>query len=69
MAIDLSLRRHLYEQAAAVRGRRRRTLRKQLKVLALASPPPTDGGAAGVREPRRPHPPTSPMNVTVTPGL
>jgi hypothetical protein len=57
--MDLSLRRHLYEQAARTRGRQRRALRRQIALL-TAAPGRPDGGAAGVREPRRPRPSTGP---------
>ena len=60
MSSRLQLRRHLYEELTRSR-RGRRALRRQIRVLeAAALPGDPDGGAAGVREPRRPLPPRGP---------
>ncbi|MCW2615239.1 MAG: hypothetical protein JWN08_2233 [Frankiales bacterium] len=54
------LRRHLYEQLART-CLGRRALRRQIAlVTATGSPGGPDDGSAGVREPRRPHPASSP---------
>lgn len=66
MTGTLRLRRHLYEQLRCGRlGRRqRRALRRQIALLPTGSgplpPSAPDGGAAGVREPRRPGPRVGP---------
>ena len=55
-----ALRRHLYEQYGRLRARdlrARRGLRRQIAFLSGPYVPPDDG-AAGVREPRRPLPPS-----------
>ena len=55
-----ALRRHLHEQYGRLRVRdvhARRRLRRQIAVLSGPSLPPDDG-SAGVREPRRPLPPS-----------
>ena len=56
-----ALRRHLYEQYGRLRVhdlRARRRLRRQIALLSGPYVPP-DGGSTGVREPRRPLPPSS----------
>lgn len=58
----LALRRHLYERADAVGRRERRALRRQAALLAAGGRGP-DGGAAGVREPRRPAPTRGPARA------
>ena len=57
-----ALRRHLYEQYGRLRARdvrARRRLRRQIAVLSGPSlPGGPDDGLGGVREPRRPLPPS-----------
>ncbi|MCW2605786.1 MAG: hypothetical protein JWO60_479 [Frankiales bacterium] len=60
MTDTLALRRHLYEQLRTTRRpRRRSTLRRQIALLAEHPAGPGDDGSSGVREPRRPLPPSS----------
>ena len=59
MVARLKLRRHLYETLSRAR-RHRHALRRQIAVLAADPGPGPDDGTAGVREPRRPLPPTGP---------
>lgn len=63
MSEAAELRRHLYEQYAALRRRdwrARGRLTRQIALLAATRPGPRDdGGPSGVREPRRPQPPLS----------
>lgn len=60
-----ALRRHLYEQYGRLRRRdlrARRRLRRQIAMLSSPALPyagPDDGGPTGVREPRRPLPPSA----------
>jgi hypothetical protein len=56
----LQLRRFLYEQAARSRRGRRRTLRKQICLLAGTVGPRPDDGTTPVREPRWPAPTRGP---------
>jgi len=57
----LQLRRHLYEDLARTRcGGGRRALRRQIWQLAAAGRSGPGDGTAGMREPRRPHPPLGP---------
>ncbi len=68
MSEALRLRRHLYEHLAGTRvaSRRRRGLRRQIALVAPGGPP--EGGAAGVREPRRPVPGAGPTGRALPPA-
>ncbi len=64
-----ALRRHLYECVARLPRRdrpARRALRRQIALL--AGRPDEGGGTAGVREPRRPHPPADRPGQVRRPG-
>lgn len=66
MSERLRLRRHLYEHHRS--WRQRRMLKRQLTLLsAMPGDDGPAGGSAGVREPRRPYPPTSPAARELTP--
>ncbi|HEU0104446.1 MAG TPA: hypothetical protein VFR07_19215 [Mycobacteriales bacterium] len=69
MTTPTQVRRHLYEQYAGTPLRALRARRRLRRQIALLGPPPGagPGGAAGVREPRRPLPPHDRPGTTLLP--